>query len=185
MTSPAPSCAALTRPAVDDRLRRRWPGGACGYAPFPRTRWPGMRPAASSSSAPAIPEWPSKLDDLYAAQPYARWVRGTGDLRSCCAQRVAIIGARAATAYGPHYRRTCLRSRCRLPQGPPRPPRRYRGAGRRDQRMAAWNRLRPARGSCFEIGSSLRWPAALSWSRPACVAARSALPGAPKNWAGR
>ncbi len=34
------------------------------------------------------------------ARPYALWVRGTADLRACSARSVAIIGARAATAYG-------------------------------------------------------------------------------------
>jgi hypothetical protein len=47
--------------------------------------------------------WPPQRDDLGAARPYALWVRGTADLRSCCARSVAIVGARAATAYG----RTC------------------------------------------------------------------------------
>jgi DNA processing protein len=51
---------------------------------------------------PDDPGWPSQLDDLGAARPLALWVRGTGDLRSCCAQSVAVIGARAATAYGAH-----------------------------------------------------------------------------------
>ncbi|MGH3409153.1 MAG: DNA-processing protein DprA [Streptosporangiaceae bacterium] len=51
---------------------------------------------------PGDPGWPRQLDDLGAARPYALWARGTTDLRSMCAQSVAIIGARAATAYGKH-----------------------------------------------------------------------------------
>jgi DNA processing protein len=51
---------------------------------------------------PDDPEWSAQLDDLGTGRPYALWVRGTADLRSCCAQSVALIGARAATAYGAH-----------------------------------------------------------------------------------
>jgi DNA processing protein len=40
------------------------------------------------------------LDDLGPATPYALWVRGTADLRFGCLRAVAIVGSRAATAYG-------------------------------------------------------------------------------------
>jgi DNA processing protein len=49
---------------------------------------------------PGDPEWPVRLDDLGAARPYALWLRGTADLRFSCVRSVAIVGARAATAYG-------------------------------------------------------------------------------------
>lgn len=49
---------------------------------------------------PGDPEWPSRLDDLGAAAPYALWVRGNGDLRFGCLRSVAVVGSRAATAYG-------------------------------------------------------------------------------------
>jgi DNA processing protein len=51
---------------------------------------------------PGDPNWPSQLDDLGPARPYALWVRGTTSLQSMCAQSVAIVGARAATSYGTH-----------------------------------------------------------------------------------
>ena len=51
---------------------------------------------------PGDPGWPPSLDDLGAARPYALWVRGPADLRSCCGQSAAIAGARAATSYGTH-----------------------------------------------------------------------------------
>jgi DNA processing protein len=51
---------------------------------------------------PADPEWPSGLDDLGTARPCALWVRGRADLRARCAKSLAIVGARAATAYGTH-----------------------------------------------------------------------------------
>jgi DNA processing protein len=49
---------------------------------------------------PGDPEWPSRLDDLGAAAPYALWVRGNGDLRFSCLRSVAVVGSRAATGYG-------------------------------------------------------------------------------------
>jgi DNA processing protein len=51
---------------------------------------------------PGEPEWPTQLDALGAARPYALWLRGEADLRFCCLQSVSIVGARAATAYGAH-----------------------------------------------------------------------------------
>jgi DNA processing protein len=51
---------------------------------------------------PGDPGWPSRLDDLGATRPYALWVRGTTDLRAYCERSIAVIGARAATAYGMH-----------------------------------------------------------------------------------
>ena len=49
---------------------------------------------------PGDPEWPGQLADLGDAQPYALWLRGTADLRFACLRSVAIVGSRAATAYG-------------------------------------------------------------------------------------
>ena len=51
-------------------------------------------------TCPGDPEWPGQLDDLGDAQPYALWLRGTADLRFSCLRSVAIVGSRAATAYG-------------------------------------------------------------------------------------
>ena len=50
---------------------------------------------------PGDPEWPPQLDDLGAHRPYALWARGN-DLRAACGQAVAVVGSRAATAYGTH-----------------------------------------------------------------------------------
>jgi DNA processing protein len=49
---------------------------------------------------PGDPEWPSTLGDLGHAQPYALWLRGNADLRFSCLRSVAVVGSRAATAYG-------------------------------------------------------------------------------------
>jgi DNA processing protein len=50
--------------------------------------------------APGDPEWPGQLADLGDDQPYALWLRGHADLRFSCLRSVAIVGSRAATAYG-------------------------------------------------------------------------------------
>jgi len=49
---------------------------------------------------PGDPEWPEQLADLGVEQPYALWLRGTADLRFNCLHSVAVVGSRAATAYG-------------------------------------------------------------------------------------
>ena len=49
---------------------------------------------------PGDPEWPEQLADLGPEQPYALWLRGTADLRFNCLRSVAVVGSRAATAYG-------------------------------------------------------------------------------------
>lgn len=50
--------------------------------------------------APGDPEWPGQLADLGDDQPYALWLRGNADLRFSCLRSLAIVGSRAATAYG-------------------------------------------------------------------------------------
>jgi DNA processing protein len=49
---------------------------------------------------PGDPEWPGQLADLRHEQPYALWLRGRADLRFSCLRSVAVVGSRAATAYG-------------------------------------------------------------------------------------
>jgi DNA processing protein len=51
---------------------------------------------------PGDSEWPAALDDLGPARPIALWARGHGDLADCCQHAIAIVGSRAATAYGTH-----------------------------------------------------------------------------------
>jgi len=45
-------------------------------------------------------EWPVQLADLGDGEPIALWVRGAGDLARSTARSVAVVGARACTAYG-------------------------------------------------------------------------------------
>ena len=55
---------------------------------------------------PGDPEWPEQLDDLsrlgegQGGVPLGLWVRGPLDLRIACERSVAVVGARASTAYG-------------------------------------------------------------------------------------
>ena len=61
---------------------------------------------------PGDPEWPEAVDDLRylgggsfdrrAGSPFGLWVRGRGDLLAATQRAVAVVGARAATAYGEH-----------------------------------------------------------------------------------
>ncbi|WP_336208209.1 DNA-processing protein DprA [Nonomuraea sp. LPB2021202275-12-8] len=51
---------------------------------------------------PGDPEWPTQLDQLGSARPIGLWLHGTADLRFSCLRSVAVVGARAATAYGVH-----------------------------------------------------------------------------------
>ena len=65
-------------------------------------------PAAMRWVCPGEPEWPTALDDLGSAGalhrrggvPYGLWVRGDQDLATLTKQAVAVVGARASTAYG-------------------------------------------------------------------------------------
>jgi DNA processing protein len=50
---------------------------------------------------PGDPEWPERLADL-VVEPFGLWVRGAGNLAALTADSVAVVGARAATAYGEH-----------------------------------------------------------------------------------
>ncbi|MGD0608264.1 MAG: DNA-processing protein DprA [Streptosporangiaceae bacterium] len=51
---------------------------------------------------PGDPEWPTALDQLGPARPYALWLRGPADLRLRCRRSVSVVGSRAATGYGGH-----------------------------------------------------------------------------------
>ena len=51
---------------------------------------------------PEDAEWPSVLDQLGPARPYALWLRGNADLRFACSRSVSMVGSRAATSYGAH-----------------------------------------------------------------------------------
>ncbi|WP_298751031.1 DNA-processing protein DprA [uncultured Serinicoccus sp.] len=50
---------------------------------------------------PGDPEWPDGLDQL-EHPPWCLWVGGPGDLADLAERSVAVVGARASTAYGDH-----------------------------------------------------------------------------------
>lgn len=45
-------------------------------------------------------EWPTQLDQLGDAAPFALWVLGAADLRLTMLRSIAVVGARACTPYG-------------------------------------------------------------------------------------
>ncbi|WP_405006303.1 DNA-processing protein DprA [Kitasatospora purpeofusca] len=76
-----------------------------------RARMPGLDPVADLERVraaggrfiiPGDTEWPSQLDDLGEGRPTGLWVVGTGSLRLLALRSVAVVGARACTAYGAH-----------------------------------------------------------------------------------
>ncbi|KUG51578.1 hypothetical protein AVL62_09660 [Serinicoccus chungangensis] len=50
---------------------------------------------------PGDPEWPDGLDQL-EHPPWCLWATGPGDLAALADRSVAVVGARASTAYGDH-----------------------------------------------------------------------------------
>jgi DNA processing protein len=97
-------------------LRAALPGDAPPTALQPAlARWRARLPAIATDGGiaaadragirlicPGDPGWPPALDDLGAARPYALWTRGPAHLSACSSRSAAIVGARAATAYGQH-----------------------------------------------------------------------------------
>lgn len=76
--------------------RRRWAPRIADVAePIAAARRAGARLVI-----PGDPLWPARLDDLGPHAPYCLWT--LGDAASLSAPTVAIVGARAATAYGEH-----------------------------------------------------------------------------------
>ena len=84
---------------------------AAGY----RVRLEGLDPEADLESigrlggrfvCPGDPEWPVQLDDLGDRRPIGLWVRGAPSLRLLAVRSVAVVGARACTAYGAHVATT-------------------------------------------------------------------------------
>lgn len=51
---------------------------------------------------PSSTEWPGVMDDLGRGAPVMLWARGDGNVAELFEMAVAVVGARAATAYGEH-----------------------------------------------------------------------------------
>nr|WP_229759188.1 DNA-processing protein DprA [Peterkaempfera bronchialis] len=87
------------------------PGATAARLARYRVRAPGLDPAADLERVRALggrfvipgdPEWPTQLDDLGPARPIGLWTTGAASLRLLALRSVAVVGARACTAYGAH-----------------------------------------------------------------------------------
>ncbi|MEJ5945348.1 DNA-processing protein DprA [Pseudokineococcus basanitobsidens] len=76
-----------------------------------RTRLPGLDPRRDADVVarlggrvvvPGDDEWPRRLGDLGDACPPCLWVRGAGRLGPLVERSAALVGSRAASAYGEH-----------------------------------------------------------------------------------
>lgn len=90
-----PDPQSTLRQALD-----RW-GARLGGIPTQRTL-DAWRDRGFRLVIPGDTEWPGQLDVLGDARPVALWVSGNADLRYACLRSVAVVGTRAATAYGLH-----------------------------------------------------------------------------------
>lgn len=104
--------ARLTGPeAVEDALPGAGERRIAGYriraaATCPDRDLEAMRAAGGRFLCPGDTEWPGQLADLGDAAPVGLWVRGIPDLRIWALRSVAVVGARACTAYGAHMAAT-------------------------------------------------------------------------------
>lgn len=96
-TGPADGRAAAALTAAAERWRTRLPG-------LDPTRDLGMLDKLGGRLlVPEDPGWPRGLDDLGPAAPLCLWVRGALDdaaLRTSLQRSIAVVGARACSAYG-------------------------------------------------------------------------------------
>jgi DNA processing protein len=82
------------------RALRRWGARAADLPAEPDLA--AWRKQGIRLICPGEPEWPTQLEALADAGPYALWLRGSADLRYGCLRSVSVVGSRAATAYGAH-----------------------------------------------------------------------------------
>jgi DNA processing protein len=97
-TDCAETAAGPAAHAADRHTKRRWQARLPDVPSADEIA--GFRRSGIRLICPGDPEWPTRLDDLGAAKPYALWLRGSADLRFSCVRSLAIVGSRAATAYG-------------------------------------------------------------------------------------
>lgn len=84
-------------------LARALPRWAPRFADLePRRTLDELAAVGGTVLTPGRPGWPERLDDLGRAAPMLLWVRGEQDLQTLLRRSVAVVGARAATAYGQH-----------------------------------------------------------------------------------
>lgn len=93
---------------AEQRVRRSLEGWAHRYdrgAPAAHVRW--LTALGGRLVAPDDDEWPRGLDDLGPARPLCLWVRGSAPA-ALLGRAVALVGARAASAYGEHVTATLV-----------------------------------------------------------------------------
>lgn len=98
----APAAAARLARAVErwtPRARALREQGWSPAGPPPSAGAVGAGRGGVRVVVPGDDEWPAGLDDLGPAAPHCLWVRGHADAIAS-ARSVALVGARAATAYG-------------------------------------------------------------------------------------
>lgn len=98
--SSGPSGGTPSSVRVLARALPRWAPRFAGLEP--RRALDALSAVGGTVLAPGRPGWPERLDDLGHAAPMVLWVRGEPDLRALLRRSVAVVGARAATAYGQH-----------------------------------------------------------------------------------
>lgn len=80
------------------RALPRWAPRVAGLDP--RASLDALAEVGGTVLVPGDRRWPARLADLGPAAPLCLWVRGEADLARLTAASVAVVGARAATAYG-------------------------------------------------------------------------------------
>ncbi|MDN4477198.1 DNA-processing protein DprA [Demequina sp. SYSU T00039] len=105
------SCAGsgvlLSPPALDRKQRDALVGALPRWvARLPEADPRALRERADLLGARLVTRggrgWPPALDRLGAAAPFALWIRGELDPAASWSRSIALVGARAATAYGEH-----------------------------------------------------------------------------------
>ena len=82
------------RGAISDRVTRAVSNDDLSLA-FSR-----LGDCAGRFITPEDASWPVQLDDLDLSAPLGLWCRGSGDVHNLATHSIAVVGARAATAYG-------------------------------------------------------------------------------------
>lgn len=111
--SAAASGSGAPAPVQDGLWPDAWHEGAARVLTRAIPRWAprlaGLAPGRALADlarlggtllVPGRPGWPERLDDLGTAAPLCLWVRGGPRLGVVTRRSVAVVGARAATAYG-------------------------------------------------------------------------------------